>query len=159
MLGNKTNSKKTLLIKPKHKPSSETNTSNYMKRYKSQENYLAVAKKFGTLTYSSNKEKENKEFLGPVASPILGNPLNSPTLCKSKEITNNTLKRVSNHLNQRKNSSGPSRKKILSPEAKMPVKITNFIGSSKPSTAKPAAISKIMNDESIQELNTEENCI
>jgi hypothetical protein len=220
MLGNtKSNSKKVFVTnnsKTKPRPSGNTGTSGnqstdtgaiFMRRYKSQENYLVSGKKFKTnsssngvnnannlnnITNSTNINNANQsqatttnllnttiqnQSQTPATNLINSNNanhsnLNSPNykdannliFSKSKELNTVNIQSTSNgnatnsNLRKTLSSSSTNKKKNLSPESnKIQSKMTAYIHSKPKNTNKLAAVSKIMNDESIQELNTEEN--
>jgi hypothetical protein len=204
MLGNKkSNSKKVLLTKSKARPqtTTESGATNFMRRYKSQENYLVASKKFKTAPTTgnlANSGSANANGASSASGAINGNIANSANsgnaTCsisnttpskennlspvflngpcntyfnRSKELgttannnnnnnSNSNVITICNSTNLKKTPS--AKKKNLSPDSmKIQSKMTAYIHSKPRNSNKLAAVSKIMNDESIQELNTEEN--
>jgi hypothetical protein len=188
MLGNKkSNSKKVLLTKSKARPqtTTESGATNFMRRYKSQENYLVASKKFKTAPTTSNTANSGSANANGVSGANSGNAISSisnttpskennlsPVFLngpgnayfnRSKELgttannnSNSNVITICNSTNLKKTPS--AKKKNLSPDStKIQSKMTAYIHSKPRNSNKLAAVSKIMNDESIQELNTEEN--
>lgn len=154
MMNSKSNSKKVLLNKNKYGTTTETSIPNYLKRYKSQEVYLVTGKKNLKLTNMpvsntitqviTNTPGSNQKNLVTTSTSISTHHINTNLLANSSESTGKT-------------SSKP-KKKAQSPESsKVSSKINNYLNNKPRQNQKMPTVSKIMQDESIQELDTEEN--
>lgn len=168
MLGSKSNSKKVLVTKNKLTTGSDASslmTGNHlMKRYKSQEVYLGSNKKFGT-KQSKEVQPRGSGTTNPTNNiNTLGlpstNSVNSININSNLNLNFNRSKELgstpSNVNSKTPTQSG--KKKNLSPDSgKIGSKMTAYILNKPKPGAKMPGVSKIMNDESIQELDTEEN--
>ena len=154
-MNSKTNSKKVLVSKNKLGMQLETVSANLsMKRYKSQDVYVLKEKKIQGKTTKENSLTPSNASTSSNAFNLMTSP-GGFFFNKSKELkpsSNNTS------YNFIKNLSQPVyKKKNLSPESKIQSKMTAYINLKPTNNSKIPVVSKIINDESIQELNTEEN--
>jgi hypothetical protein len=144
MNATKTFSKKFLLTKNTANYSKDKANSNLnvLRRFKSQETYSATTSKVKPKEAPSNEitNQGNKNNLNEFSS-----------LSKSKELPKTNFSKVTKNTRSTSNTKYEGDNK---PQSKMNSYISN-----KPrnNIKEPAMIMKIMKDESIQELNTEEN--
>jgi hypothetical protein len=159
MINSKSNSKKVFLTNTKKVSSGETTIPNYLKRYKSQEVYLVTGKKNTKTTSTPNQTSTNLPGTGIFQSPQsipAKNMQNTSTSISTNYISTNYM----THTNS---SSGKTptgnKRKTHSPDSanKVSSKINNYLNNKPKQGQKVSTVSKIMQDESIQELDTEEN--
>lgn len=144
MLGNKSNSKQVLASKKKVGSAGDGKAaSSLMRRYKSQEEYYLPPKK-ATNTEDSTmiiEATETSSFSPKTNSKLI------PVIIHTH--TGNTKKPSTP-------SSNKSNRKSSSPEKTVTSKINTFANSKPKQETQKATLSKIMNDESIQELDSDE---
>ena len=149
MLNSKSNSKKILVTNQRIPNSEQRSTSHVLKRYKSQEVYVITSKIY--LKRTSTDVATSKDGCGSTTSSttnIMKTNLNF--FNKNREMCPSTCKSPINSVN----------KKTLSPiPGNTGSKMASYIQNKPKVNSKMPALSKIMNDESIQELDTEENSI
>jgi hypothetical protein len=120
-----------------------------MKRYKSQEVYVITSKKYLKRTSTDVATSHNSSG-GTTSSTTNIMKSNLNFFSKSKELAGGPCKTPIGSVN----------KKTLSPDCgNSRSKMSSYILNKPKTNTKMPAISKIMNDESIQELDTEENSI
>jgi hypothetical protein len=164
MLGSKSNSKRVLVTNNKLATNAETtNSSTSMKRYKSHEAYFVTHKKYmtkqskdnnATTNTNTNKETGNITTLNTANNETTTNPINIVNIS-----TNKSPNLSSASKSKKKTPTTSAKKKNPSPESeKISSKMSTYISNKPKETKKMPGISKIMIDESIQELDdTDEN--
>lgn len=170
MLNSKSNSKKTLVTKNKLTSIYDHSASgNLMKRYKSQEVYLVTKKKNQSKLSKETSQtgvSSNDNTIVTSNAGHLGNKLGSVNIInlssnlkfsRSKDFTTGTSSNNSHKSAISHKTSSSGKKKNMSPDSKIGSKMTTYINNKPKPIKKIPVVSKIMNDESIQELDTEEN--